>query len=74
MAVPHETLMEIWYTALASYPGIAVPSSDKVTLARELYKARQESKDDRLAELTIQQPAKSNELWICHKAVEIPDA
>lgn len=73
MPVPHDALISLWETALAAEIGIAVPSNERRQLAVELYNARQESEDERFMELTIQQPAKSNELWICHKAVEIPE-
>lgn len=73
MPVPHEALMALWYRALAAEIGIAVPSSDRHKLSIQLYDARVKTKDANLMDLTIQQPAKSDELWICHKAVEIPE-
>lgn len=73
MPVPHEILLAFWYRALAAEIGIAIPSSNRHRLSIELYDARQEHGDDELMGLTIQQPAKSDELWICHKAVEIPE-
>lgn len=73
MPIPQELLIELWYRALAAEIGIAVPSSDKLWLSKELYKTRKALNDDRLHNLTLQQPGKSDELWICHKAVEIPE-
>lgn len=73
MPVPHDALMEIWYAAMDAEIGIAVPSSDRRRLSIELYEARQRSGEGRLMDLTIQQPGKSDELWICHKSVEIPE-
>lgn len=73
MPVPHEILMKIWYQALGAEIGIAIPTDRRTNLSNELYVARQKMGDPELMNLTIQQPAKSDELWICHKSVEIPE-
>lgn len=73
MPVPHEALMELWYRALDAEIGIAIPSDKCAQLSRELYEARGRTGDERLMTLTMQQPAKIGEIWICHKAIEIPE-
>lgn len=73
MPIPHEVLMTLWYRALEAEIGIAIPSSDRRMMANEMYVARGKMGDPQLMELTIQQPAKSDQLWVCHKSVEIPE-
>lgn len=73
MPIPHDILMTLWYRALEAEIGIAIPSSDRRSMANEMYVARGKMGDPQLMELTIQQPAKSDELWVCHKSVEIPE-
>lgn len=73
MPIHHDILMTLWYRALEAEIGIAVPTDRRLAMANELYVARGKMNDPNLMELTIQQPAQSDELWICHKSVEIPE-
>lgn len=66
-------LLAYWYEALAApKPGIAIATNDRRWLSVNLWKARQLALDERLDALTLQQPGNSNEVWICHKDVEMP--
>ena len=73
MPIPHEILMTLWYRALEAEIGIAIPTDRRRDMANEMYVARGKMADPELMNLTIQQPAKSDEIWICHKSVEIPE-
>ena len=73
MAIPIEALSTLWYRALASEIGISITTNERKLMVKYLYATREELGDPNLMDLTIQQPGKSDEVWICHKAVEIPE-
>lgn len=68
-------LVDIWYQALRSPPGIPVESSDVKRLQTDLYRVRQELADPDLANLflTPSRDDPENCLWIVHKTITVPD-
>lgn len=60
--------LEYWYNALRSQSGVCVPVYGDIARAKaQLYKARKDAMDPKLASLSItDSPTASDELWIVH--------
>jgi hypothetical protein len=59
--------MKYWYKAAKSAIGIVLTVNDMRRAQQALYKARRESGDQSLQNLTIQTGPSPGELWLVHK-------
>lgn len=57
----------LWYAALESECGIAIPTEDIKLLRADLYKARELAGDPELDNVIMVTPANGKEVWLCRK-------
>ena len=60
-------LLDLWYRALESEVGVAIPTDNRALLRQHLYRARADSGDPRLDDLVIIMPEKEDEIHLVHK-------
>jgi hypothetical protein len=71
-----EIALDLWYEALATENGIAIAipdTSDTMQIMNQLYAAKSDIGDARLACLSIHVPANAEEIFIYKKTVELTD-
>ena len=65
-------LLELWFAALRSETGIAIPTDNRSLLRQHLYRARAEANKPELDDLVILLPDIEGELWLVHKDADSP--
>jgi hypothetical protein len=65
-----EHLKKLWEAAFSHPYGIGVKTDDRKLLQQQLYRARVEMNDPKLADMVLLIPKGSDQVWIVHKRAD----